>query len=179
MSSIREDSSIEPRLTGSGAEFRRIAPHFLPPLAILAALAMYVHAHWQEIPIHYPIHWTTGGTPNGWATKSFASLYGPPLFGALIIVFLAGLCVWLVCRFGSPRSVPSSAAVTVTTATAYMISIVLSVSTVMSVHYISAKIIEPLVIAVLIAFFIVLGIVAFRILKHIAKPEAAGSAYER
>ena len=129
--------------------------------------------------MHYPIHWTTGGTPNGWATKSFASLYGPPIFGALIIVFLAGLCVWLVIQFGLPRSLPSSAAVTLATAAAYLISVILSVSTVMSVHYISAKIMELLVIGVLIAFFILVGSVAFRILKYIAKQGTGSSTYER
>jgi uncharacterized membrane protein len=120
-------------LTDSGGDLKRIAVSFLPPLAILGAVAVYVRAHWADIPARFPIHWTIDGVPNGWSDKTLTGVYGPLVFGALIVVFLAGLCA--VVLLGSRRTSASSAAVPVTTVVAYLIATVFAITGMLPLHY--------------------------------------------
>jgi uncharacterized membrane protein len=57
----------------------------LPPFALLAATAIWLHLHWDQIPEVFPIHWGANGQPNNWATRSFAGVYGP-------LLIATGLC---------------------------------------------------------------------------------------
>jgi uncharacterized membrane protein len=59
-----------------------------PPFALLAGTALWLHLHWEQIPAVFPIHWGANGQPNGWATRSFAGVYGPLLIGALICALM-------------------------------------------------------------------------------------------
>jgi uncharacterized membrane protein len=64
----------------------------VPPFALLAAAAIWLHLHWSQIPEVFPIHWGANGHPNGWAARTFAGVYGPLLIGTLLcalMVFLA------------------------------------------------------------------------------------------
>ncbi|MFZ1205371.1 MAG: DUF5808 domain-containing protein [Candidatus Acidiferrales bacterium] len=63
----------------------------LGPFAVLAATAIYLQLHWNEIPDRFPVHWGIDGQPNGWSVRTPAGVYGPLLFGASIIVGLAVL----------------------------------------------------------------------------------------
>ena len=60
-----------------------------PPFALLAATAIWLHLHWDQIPEVFPIHWGPSGRPNGWATRSFAGVYAPLLMGALLCALMA------------------------------------------------------------------------------------------
>jgi uncharacterized membrane protein len=57
----------------------------LPPFALLAATALWLHLHWDQIPEVFPIHWGANGQANNWATRSFAGVYGP-------LLIATGLC---------------------------------------------------------------------------------------
>jgi uncharacterized membrane protein len=58
-------------------------------LAIVAAGALYVAAHWAEIPQRFVIHWTASGVPNGWMTKRPLGIYCWFLLAAgLVLVML-------------------------------------------------------------------------------------------
>jgi uncharacterized membrane protein len=76
----------------------------IPPLLVLTGVAMYLHAHWYQIPARYPVHFTLGGTPNRWAERTVRGVYGPLLLGGEITVWLVALVFagW----FGSRRSEP-------------------------------------------------------------------------
>jgi uncharacterized membrane protein len=50
------------------------------PLLGLAAVAVYLNWHWDEIPARFPIHWGADGQPNGWSSKTFRGVYGPVYF---------------------------------------------------------------------------------------------------
>jgi uncharacterized membrane protein len=63
----------------------------LPPFAILAAAAIWLHLHWDQIPEVFPIHWGPSGRPNGWATRSLAGVYAPLLMGALLCALIGFL----------------------------------------------------------------------------------------
>lgn len=72
------------------------------PFLALAAAAYYLHAHWNQIPLRYPVHWGAEGQPNRWANRSDQAVYGPLLLGG-------ELCLWLLIMalatwFGSRRS---------------------------------------------------------------------------
>lgn len=63
----------------------------LLPYALLAAAAAFLGARWDEIPERFPIHWSWGGRPDGWATRSAAWVFGPLAFAALLCALLASL----------------------------------------------------------------------------------------
>jgi uncharacterized membrane protein len=60
----------------------------LPPFAVLAGTAIWLHLHWAEIPPLFPIHWGADGQPNNWAPRSFAGVYGPLLIGAVLCALM-------------------------------------------------------------------------------------------
>ena len=72
------------------------------PLLLIAAAALYLHFHWDQIPVRYPVHFTLDGTPNRWVDRSVRGVYGFLVFGAemTMVLFALGLAGW----FGSRRS---------------------------------------------------------------------------
>lgn len=67
----------------------------LPPFLALAAVAWYLHAHWDALPLSFPIHWDAAGQPNRWAERTWRGVYGPVFFGAYLDLLLLGLA-WLL-----------------------------------------------------------------------------------
>lgn len=74
----------------------------LIPLAFLAWVVFYMHSHWNQIPLRYPVHFDIDGTPNRWTDRSFRGVYGVLIFGGEMALFLYGMAVagW----YGSRRS---------------------------------------------------------------------------
>lgn len=71
------------------------SPWFLLlPFAALAAVAVYLHLHWYELPQRFPVHWGVNGQPDSWANRDWRGVYGPLLFGAYMNVVLVGLA-WI------------------------------------------------------------------------------------
>jgi uncharacterized membrane protein len=63
----------------------------LPPFALFAATAVWLHLHWSQIPEVFPIHWGAHGQPNNWATRSSAAVYAPLLIGAVLCALMGFL----------------------------------------------------------------------------------------
>jgi len=68
----------------------------IPMLAIAAAFlplfadALWLRLHWSSIPARFPQHWNAAGKVDGWGTRSIASIFGPLIVGALLLlVFIA------------------------------------------------------------------------------------------
>jgi uncharacterized membrane protein len=74
------------------------------PLLFLAGAGMYLRAHWDQIPPRYPIHFDITGTPNRWANKSVAGVYGMLIFGAEFGVFF--FAMMFAAWYGTRRSDP-------------------------------------------------------------------------
>ncbi len=72
------------------------------PFAFPLAAALYLRAHWTEIPARFAIHWGLNGEPNGWAEKTVRGVYGPLLFaaGLMLLMLMMGLAVY----YGSRRA---------------------------------------------------------------------------
>lgn len=158
-------------LTDTVDDSPRIGWRFLPPLAIPCAASLDVYMHWLQIPERYAVHWAHDGTANGWATKTFAGLYGPPLFGALIIVFLAGLSLSIL--HGSRRGSPTSTAISLCTLFAYTAAFCSSLLPFISLHPpLPFAVFSPLFAALIVLFLLMLGRVFYRMFKTANEPGA-------
>ena len=73
----------------------------LPPL-MLAGVAVYLHAHWNEIPLRYPVHYNLYGIADRWADRTVRGVYGLLIFGGEFTVVLFGMA--LAGWYGSRRS---------------------------------------------------------------------------
>jgi uncharacterized membrane protein len=154
------DSGVrEAALSDAGGDVRRVASHLLPPLVIPGAVALYLRAHWDQIPPRWAVHWTMDGIPNGWSYKTVAGIYGPLLFGALIILFMAGVCLAIL--VGSRRGSATSPVVSVMTAVAYAIAASFSLGGVLALHYVPMWV----VVSMVVGYFIVLGGIIFRTMR--------------
>jgi uncharacterized membrane protein len=81
---VRE-TSLSPATEGEGIRFWVVVPPFLA----LAAAAFYLHAHWDQIPAQFPMHWGINGEPNRWANRDFLGVYGALLMGTVMnLLFL-------------------------------------------------------------------------------------------
>jgi uncharacterized membrane protein len=58
------------------------------PYAVLAAVAVFLHANWQRLPTRFPIHWGIDGTADRWAERTWRGVDGPLLAGCLVIALL-------------------------------------------------------------------------------------------
>jgi uncharacterized membrane protein len=59
------------------------------PFAVLAVVAIYLSAHWGQIPDEFPVHWGVDGGPNGWSARTPIGVFGPLLFGAAIMILIS------------------------------------------------------------------------------------------
>lgn len=71
------------------------------PFAILAATAIYLGIRWDEIPPRFPVHWAASGHANGWSTRTPLGVYGPLLFGAIVMGAVAASS-YLALHYGRP-----------------------------------------------------------------------------
>lgn len=81
----------------------------LGPFAILAGVALYLRAHWDQIPEIFPVHWGINGRPNGWSSRTPMGVYGPLMIGGAIVAGLS-LITYGVLREARVVRVPGSAA---------------------------------------------------------------------
>jgi uncharacterized membrane protein len=58
------------------------------PFLILGVAALCTWWRWDAIPQRFPIHWDLYGRANGWAMKSWRSVFGSVLVGTLCCLFL-------------------------------------------------------------------------------------------
>jgi uncharacterized membrane protein len=63
----------------------------LPPFLAIGAAALYLQAHWGQIPEAFPVHWGADGQPNGWSHRTWHGVFGPLLLCTALNLFLLGL----------------------------------------------------------------------------------------
>lgn len=74
------------------------------PLLLLAGAAAYLAAHWDQIPLRYPVHYDLHGNPNRWSNRTIRGVYGPLILGGEFAIVLFGMA--LAGWYGSRRSDP-------------------------------------------------------------------------
>ena len=73
-----------------------------PLIATIASLlplvgaALWLQAHWNQIPARWPRHWNAEGVANGWGARSAGGVYGPLLTGAVLLLIFVGIAFFLV-----------------------------------------------------------------------------------
>ncbi len=55
------------------------------PFLILGVAALCIWWRWDAIPQRFPIHWDLYGRPNGWAVKTWRSVFGLVFYGVLLL----------------------------------------------------------------------------------------------
>ncbi len=61
----------------------------------LAATALVLHLHWNQIPLRFVVHWNAAGVANRWGTRSFDSVFGPIVIGAMMVLLLTATAFFL------------------------------------------------------------------------------------
>ncbi len=69
----------------------------LSTLLLVAGTATLLALRWQTIPERFPVHWGIDGQPNGWASRTLGSIFGPLLFTSALVGAL-GLIGELIAR---------------------------------------------------------------------------------
>jgi uncharacterized membrane protein len=67
----------------------------------MAAMAVWLHLHWSEIPARWPQHWDAYGHANGWGTRSTAGVYFPLLMGTFIVLMMTGIAGFIALAPGT------------------------------------------------------------------------------
>ena len=73
----REPEIREANLTVAKQKLKLRGWIVLPPFVALAATAVYLGAHWTDLPLKFPVHWDMHAQPNRWATRDFTGVFGP------------------------------------------------------------------------------------------------------
>ncbi|HET9752371.1 MAG TPA: DUF5808 domain-containing protein [Myxococcales bacterium] len=97
MSDIRE-ASLEPEQAGlPGGAIMQVGP-----FALLAVAALWLWAHWRELPERLPAHWSWRGDPDRFISRTALGATMPLLIGTFVCVLL--LAIQAGIRYGAVRS---------------------------------------------------------------------------
>lgn len=97
MSDIRE-ASLEPEAAGlPGGRIMQAGPFVL-----LAAGALWLWAHWSELPERLPAHWNWRGDPDRFVPRTALGAIMPLLVGAFVCLLLLSLQIGI--RHGAARA---------------------------------------------------------------------------
>jgi uncharacterized membrane protein len=117
----------------------------LPPFAFPLSAAVWLRAHWNEIPARFPVHWDIHNQADRWADKTQRAVYGPLMFagGMMFIMVLLILAIF----HGSRRGRQRTAIVKVMVVAIYFLALLFSAIGIMPATQLSP---EVLVIAALL-----------------------------
>jgi uncharacterized membrane protein len=81
------------------------APLLLIALSLLpiAATALWLRLHWNQIASRWPQHWNATGAVDGWAFRTTPGVFGLLLAGALAVLFCIALALF-ISRASGPQS---------------------------------------------------------------------------
>jgi len=96
----------------------------LPPFLLPAGVLAYLHAHFDEIPLRYPVHFGANGEPNRWATRTAMGVDAPLLFtfGLVLLLLFLGAATF----YGARRSRNRSTVLAVMIGVTYLLSLIFS-----------------------------------------------------
>ena len=139
----------------------------LPPFAFPLAVALYLQAHWDQIPERFPIHWGASGQPNGWAHRTAGGVYGPLLFaaGLMLLMLLLGLAMY----YGSRHSPQMLSVLKILIAVTYLLGLVFA-----GVGLLPLRVVSPTVFLVAVPVFVIaLLVYSFQCATNPAMPAEA------
>ncbi len=103
------------------------------PLGALAATAVYLHAHWAQLPERFPVHWDLQGAPNRWAERTTLGVYAPLAAGGALALMMAviAFAAW----WGARRSAWSSPVVVALVGWSWMVCGLFTMMGLLPLHY--------------------------------------------
>jgi uncharacterized membrane protein len=107
----------------------------LPPFAVPIEVGAYLHAHWDLIPVKFPVHWAANGEANRWIFRSYTGVYGPLWFGAAVLMLMVFL--GLTTFYGSRRSPARGAVMKSLVTLMYLIAWVFGMVGLLALHRLS------------------------------------------
>jgi uncharacterized membrane protein len=134
----------------------------LPPFAILACVAAYLRAHWDEIPPRFAVHWGWDGDPNRWVSRSPHGVYGPLWFSAAILAML--IILGLAGYYGSRRSAMRVAMLKMMLCVMYLLAFVFGMVAILPLWHFST-------IAFVLPVFVLVGVVLVYSYKLTSDPD--------
>ncbi len=104
----------------------------LPPFAVLIGIALYLQAHWSEIPDRFAVHWGANGQPNRWVERTPHGVYGPLIFGGLMLIFMGVMAVatW----YGARSSHLRAAILKILVAVMYLLAVIFGMVGLLPLH---------------------------------------------
>jgi uncharacterized membrane protein len=159
----------EAQLTDAGDRLDRCLLWFLPPFCLLGSVALYLRANWERIPARFAIHWDSNGHPNNWGYRSAGGVFGPLVFGALVVVFIQAMAAFTY--RGARRGTMRSTAFVAMTAVSYVIALVFSMAGLSPFWSPSPWV----VLGVVALFLAVIGVIVAR---TYSRPEPEGAPAE-
>ncbi len=170
----RVQSHSMPAVPVREAEISRAPEHLriwtllaLPPFAILACVAAYLRAHWDEIPPRFPVHWGLDGQPNRWVLRTSHGVYGPLWFGAAILAMF--IILGLAGFYGSRRSTMRLAMLKMMLCVMYLLAFVFGMVAMLPLWHFSP-------IALVMPVFVLVGIVLAYSYKLTSDPDVPADA---
>lgn len=156
--------SAPPPVQPGGHHLPRWLAWALAPFALPLAAALYLQAHWAQIPARFPIHWGADGQPNGWANRTAGGVYGPLLFAAGLMLLI--LLVSLAMYYGSRHSPQVLAVLRILIGVMYLMGFLFS-----GIGLLPVLTISPMVfVAVTPVFIIALLVYSIRCARNPAMP---------
>lgn len=134
---------------------------FLVPLAMLAGAGLYLHAHWNDIPARFPVHWSSDGAINGWSHRSFTGVFGPLIIGFLVVLFI--MATSALSSWGARRNAFSNSSKIAAVAVSFVIAATFSWVGLLPVHAASMRGVVWLDVA---CFCFLVGMVCPSLLKR-------------
>ncbi len=139
-------------LTSDRLELRELLLYAIPAFLILGATALYLHAHWSEIPPRFPVHWGANGQPNGWSEKSVRGVYGALFFGSAVA---AWMIILLIATYrGARNTAHRFIAGVILVAAMYISAAVFSLAALFPLHVVSAWVLLVLIFVPISALLI-------------------------
>ncbi len=147
----------------------------LPTLLLLGGTASLLAGRWQTIPERYPIHWSISGKPNGWANRSFGSVFGLLILASVLVVAF-GLLGDLIAR-SSPgykdRSSMIATTRTILTACSWFVTILLCSISLLPLTHDPTNLVPLLLLSTLVFSLGIIGYVAYRSTRMVQTIAAA------
>jgi uncharacterized membrane protein len=134
----------------------------LPPVAILAWVAAFLRAHWDEIPPRFAVHWGWNGQPNRWVSRTPHEVYGPLWFGAAMLAMF--IIVGLAGFYGSRRSPMRIAMLKMMLCVMYVLAYVFGMAAILPLWRFST-------IAFVVPIFVLVGVVLAYSYKLMSDPD--------
>ncbi len=148
--SIREAS-----LSSDTGGFARRLLWFAPPLLLLAATALYLHASWNRIPETFPVHFDMNGNPNGWSHRTLPGVFGVLVIGAFVIGFITAL--YIMMDLGSRHATRRSVMLTALATPCYLIAVLMSLAGLLPLHRAPAWVLLALILGFLVVYILLMA----------------------